>query len=106
LAHLRQRSERRTVQTDAIGIKGARTGRIDKRALVIVDESAVVGVGVQVPAIGDIEQVGAEAQLIALGEVDVLADAHIPTEIIGLTPRIVGQEKGLAAADLDRRTVI
>ena len=69
------------------------------------NECAVVRVGIEIAAVCDVVDVGDEANLVALAQIEVLANAHVPGEEIGLAGRVASQQERLASKR-DHRPII
>jgi len=70
------------------------------------DESAVVGIRIQIALIGEVENVGDQSKLILLLDLEILRYASVPSEEPGLASRITGQQVRCAAADLHHWTIV
>ncbi len=69
------------------------------------NECTVIGVGIEIAAVCDVVDVRDQPNLVALAEIKVLADAHIPGEEIGLAGRVASQQERLASKR-DHRPII
>src|SRR4029077_19610822 len=70
------------------------------------DITAHVRVGVEIAAIGQIENICNQAYLLAFGKVEILGQTHVPGEEVRLARRITIQQMRGAASTLDHRAVV
>src|SRR5579883_935458 len=98
LALARNGGKRWANGADAIGNWSAGAGR--------GDEAAVIRVGIEVAAVGEIEKVGGKTERVALAELEILGYAGVPGEEVRLAGGIAGQEEGLAVAKLDDEAIV
>ena len=68
-------------------------------------ECAVVWVGIEIAAVCDVVDVRDQTNLVALAQIEVLANPHVPGEKIGLAGRIASQQERLASKR-DRRPIV